>query len=201
MYFHPSLWRVVERSRESMENNFHCTVGGRLFATLDRGPWWPLNLLFMSTSVFLYHDIYVSLSFILLSFLFILLCILLLLLRYVFRNPLRNWAFEFTSFNPLGKENGWRWITKTGLMLPGREILLCNEPLTVTGLIQSGGDSHAGCPRAVWCCQPSFFFLAKQSVFSQHAVFCKTDCILSTYSAKQIVISQHILVVTACISS
>ena len=182
-----------------MENNFHCSVGGRLFATLDRGPWWPLNLLFMSTSVFLYHDIYVSLSFILLSFLFILLCIPLLL--FVFRNPLRNWAFEFTSFKSLGKENGWRWITKTGLMLPGREILLCNEPLTVTGLIQSGGDSHAGCPRAVWCCQHSFFFLAKQSVFSQHAVFCKTDCILSTYSAKQILISQHIWVVTACISS
>ena len=164
MYFHPSLWRVVERSRESMENNFHCTVGGRLFATLDRGPWWPLNLLFMSTSVFLYHDIYVSLSFILLSFLFILLCIPLLL--FVFRNPLRNWAFEFTSFNPLGKENGWRWITKTGLMLPSREILLCNEPLTVTGLIQSVGDSHAGCLRAG-------MILPKLLVF-----YSKTTCIL-----------------------
>ena len=100
---HPSLWRVEERSRESMGNNFHCTVGGRLFTTLDRGPWWPLRLLFMSTSVYLHLCVpFLLLLLILLSFLFILLCIPLLLLRFVFRNPLHNWAFESTSFNPLG---------------------------------------------------------------------------------------------------
>ena len=106
------------------------------------------------------------LLFILLSFMFILLCIPLLLLRFVLRNPLRNWAFEFTSSNPLEKENWWRWITKAGLMLPRREILLCNEPLTVTGLIQSVGDSHAGCLRAG-------MILPKLLVF-----YSKTTCIL-----------------------
>ena len=150
-------------------------IHGEQFSLLS---WWPTFCHLGSWTVVtsqpaVYEHFYISwylcvpfilLLFIFLSFLFILHCIPLLLLRFVFRNPLRNWAFESTSFNPLGKENGWRWITKAGLMLPRREILLCNEPLTVTGLIQSGGDSHAGCLRAVWCCQHSF-------------ILSKTECI------------------------
>ena len=62
---------------------------------------------------------FLLLLFILLSFLFILLCIPLHLLGFVFRNPLRNWAFESPAFNPLGKENGWGWITKVAWCCQG----------------------------------------------------------------------------------